>query len=73
MVQVIATRDREVAGSVVKKLAGKGYPAFLVSPAAGAAQPFYKVHVGRYNDRGEAEQVSARIKKEEQFQSWITR
>jgi hypothetical protein len=29
--------------------------------------------VGRYNDRGEAEQVSARIKKEEQFQSWITR
>jgi len=73
VVQVIATRDREVAGSVVKKLAGKGYPAFLVSPAAGAAQPFYKVHVGRYSDRGEAEQVSARIKKEEQFQSWITR
>jgi DedD protein len=73
VVQVIATRDREVASSVVKKLAGKGYPAFLVSPSAAAAQPFYKVHVGRYNDRGEAEQVSARIKKEEQFQSWITR
>ncbi len=72
-VQVIATRDREIANSVVKKLAGKGYPAFLVSPAAGAAQPFYKVHVGRYSDRGEAEQVSTRIKKEEQFQSWITR
>jgi hypothetical protein len=31
------------------------------------------VHVGRYNDRGEAEKVSLRIKKEEQFQSWITR
>ena len=73
VVQVIATRDRGVATSVVQKLAGKGYPAYLVSPAAGAAQPFYKVHVGRYNDRGEAEQVSARIKKEEQFQSWITR
>jgi DedD protein len=73
VVQVIATRDREVASTVVKKLAGKGYPAFLVTPAAGAAQPFYKVHVGRYNDRREAEQVSTRIKKEEQFQSWITR
>ena len=73
VVQVIATRDREVASSVVKKLAGKGYPAFLVSPSTGAAQPFYKVHVGRYNDRGEAEQVSTRIKKEEQFPSWITR
>ena len=72
-VQVIATRDREVANSVVKKLAAKGYPAFLVTPTSGAAQPFYKVHVGRYDDRGEAEQVSTRIKKEEQFQSWITR
>ncbi len=73
VVQVIATRDQQVATSVVKKLAGKGYPAFLVTPTAGAAQPFYKVHVGRYTDRGEAEQVSSRIKKEEQFQSWITR
>ena len=73
VVQVIATRDREVASSVVKKLAAKGYPAFLVTPAAGAAQPFYKVHVGRYDDRAEAEHISTRIKKEEQFQSWITR
>ena len=73
VVQVIATRDRAVANNVVKKLAAKGYPAFLVTPATGAAQPFYKVHVGRYDDRGEAEQVSTRIKKEEQFQSWITR
>jgi cell division septation protein DedD len=73
VVQVIATRDRDVANGVVKKLAAKGYPAFLVTPTPGAAQPFYKVHVGRYDDRGEAEQVSTRIKKEEQFQSWITR
>jgi cell division protein FtsN len=73
VVQVIATPNRTVASSVVKKLAAKGYPAFLVSPAAATAQPFYKVHVGRYSDRGEAEQISTRIKKEEQFQSWITR
>lgn len=72
-VQVIATRDRAVAGSVVKKLAAKGYPAFVVNPSAGAKPPYYKVHVGRYNDRNEAETVSLRIKKEEQFQSWITR
>jgi cell division septation protein DedD len=73
VVQVIATRDRSVATSVVKRLGGKGYPAFLVNPAAGAAQPFYKVHVGRYKDRREAEEVSLRIKKEEQFPSWILR
>jgi DedD protein len=73
VVQVIATRDRSVATSVVKRLAGKGYPAFLVNPASGSGQPFYKVHVGRYGDRRDAEQVSLRIKKEEQFQPWISR
>jgi cell division septation protein DedD len=73
VVQVIATRDQSVASAVVKRLTDKGYPAFLLNPAAGSAQPFYTVHVGRYNDRREAEQVSLRIKKEEQFQPWISR
>ncbi len=72
-IQVIATKDRAIAGSVLKKLAAKGYPAFLVNPSANATPAWYKVQVGRYNDRGEAEKVSLRIKKEEQFQSWITR
>lgn len=72
-VQVIATRDRDIASSVLKKLIGKGYPAFLVNPPASASPAYFKVHVGRYADRGEAEKVSTRIKKEEQFQSWITR
>jgi cell division septation protein DedD len=73
LVQVIATREPAVANSVVKRLASKGYPAFLVNPVPGAPQPFYKVQVGRYGERSEAEQVSQRIKKEEQFQSWILR
>jgi cell division septation protein DedD len=72
-IQVIATRDRAIAGSVLKKLAAKGYPAFLVNPSANATPAWYKVQVGRYNDRSEAEKVSLRIKKEEQYQSWITR
>ncbi len=72
-VQVIATRDRNMATSIVKRLVAKDYPAFLVNPPAGSGPAYYKVHVGRFNDRGEAEQVSQRIKKEEQFQSWITR
>ena len=72
-VQVIATRDRNMATSIVKRLVAKDYPAFLVNPPAGSGPAYFKVHVGRFNDRGEAEQVSQRIKKEEQFQSWITR
>ncbi len=73
LVQVIATREQADAASVAKRLEAKGYPAFLVSPSPGARQPFYKVQVGRYKDRSEAEQVSQRIKKEEKFQSWILR
>lgn len=72
-VQVIATRDREVASSILNRLVAKGYPAFLVNPPAGATRAYYKVQVGRFDDRNEAEQVSRRITKEEQFQSWITR
>jgi hypothetical protein len=72
-VQVIATRDRNMATSIVKRLVGRDYPAYLVNPSAGSGPGFYKVHVGRYNDRAEAARVSARIQKEEQFQSWITR
>jgi cell division septation protein DedD len=72
-VQVIATQDRAIASSVLKKLAAKGYPAFLVNPSANASPAYYKVQVGRYTDKGEAEKVSLRIKKEEQYQSWITR
>ena len=72
VVQVHALRDRDVANALVRRLAGKGYPAFLVSPAAGAPA-IYRVQVGRFTDRAEAENVVLRLKKEEQFNSWVTR
>jgi cell division septation protein DedD len=73
VVQVFATKDPAVAGSLVKRLSGKGYPAFLVVPPAGSREAFYRVHVGRYTDHREAESISNRIKKEEQFNTWIVR
>ncbi len=39
---------------------------------AGACQN-YKVQVGKFEDRSEAEVVAGRLKKEEQFQPWILR
>jgi cell division septation protein DedD len=73
VVQIVVLRDRQAAGSLVKRLSGKGYPAFLVEPAAGAPAPVFKVQVGRYADRDEAEQVRRRLEKEEQFKPWISR
>ena len=72
VVQVFASQDVEAASSLVKRLSAKGYPAFLVPPDAGATPPMYRVQVGRYNDRREAEEVSRRLQKEEQFNPWIS-
>jgi len=72
-VQVVALTDRAAAMVVVQRLTSKGYNAYLVSPQAGAPVQNYKVQVGRYADRSEAEQIKARLKKEEQFEPWILR
>jgi cell division septation protein DedD len=72
-VQVVALSDKGAAAAVVQRLAGKGYPAFVLSPQAGAAVQHYKVQVGRYPDRSEAEQIKTRLKKEEQFEPIIVR
>jgi len=71
VIQVHALRDRTAAAGIVRRLASKGYPAFLV--AAGPPTDTYKVQVGRYKDRDEAMRVIDRLKKEEQFNPWITR
>jgi cell division septation protein DedD len=71
VLQVHALRDAKVANGIVQRLSRKGYPAYVV--ASGAPASMYRVFVGRYKDRGEAERVAARLKKEEQFNPWITR
>ena len=72
-VQVISLSDRDGATQIVRRLRGKGYPAFLVSPTSGAPTQMYKVQVGRYGDRSEAQEVETRLKKEEKFDTWIVR
>ena len=72
VLQVIALKNRAAAAELVQRLAGKGYPAFLESPAPGTPV-IYRVRIGRYNDRREAEQVGRRLEKEEQLTSVITR
>ena len=71
-IQVAAIREREEADVMVKRLAGKGYPAYVVAPASGAPVVF-RVRVGKYKDRREADTVAARLQKEEQFKPWIVR
>jgi cell division septation protein DedD len=71
-IQVAALRERAEADTIVKRLAGKGYPAYVVVPAKGEASMF-RVRVGKFTERREADSVAARLQKEEQFKPWIVR
>lgn len=72
VIQVHALQNRDTASTFVRSLTSKGYPAFLLNPAAGSPQ-IYRVQIGGYRDRGEAEQVARRLEKEEQFKPAIKR
>jgi cell division protein FtsN len=72
VVQVTAVKERNEADQIAKRLASKGFKSFVTSPGAGAAK-VYRVRVGTYSDRREAEAVARRLEKEEQFKPWITR
>lgn len=73
VVQVAALRDRDAALAIVTRLTGKHYPAFLLEPERAAPVPSYRVRVGRYRDRAEAERVARRLEREEGFKPFVTR
>ena len=72
VVQITALQNRASAAAIVQRLIGKGYSAYLELPAAGAPV-IYRVRVGRFGDRSEAEQVVRRLQKEEQLTPVVTR
>jgi DedD protein len=71
-VQVAAVRERDEADSIAKRLAGKGYPAYVMAPASGTPRVF-RVRVGKFRERRDAERTAGRLEREEQFKPWITR
>jgi cell division septation protein DedD len=71
-VQIAALRERAEADEIAKRLAGKGYAAYVLVPPVGGT-PVYKVQVGRFKNRQDAEKTAARLKKEERFSPWVTR
>ena len=72
VIQVAALREHGDADAIANRLASKGYSAFVVAP--GAATPtMYRVRVGKFKTKREAETVAAKLQKEEQFKPWITR
>ena len=71
VVQIAAVNDRGEAEAIAKRMAGKGYPTFVTTPRGGPKM--FRVRVGKYQTRREAETIAARLQKEDQFKPWITR
>jgi len=64
-VQIVASRTKEDAEALVRILKGRGYPVFLVPPQrAHANDNLYRVQVGPYTSRDNAEKVRARLTQE---------
>jgi DedD protein len=72
VVQVASLRSRDEADAIARRLSSKGFPSFVTMPGSSGPRMF-RVRVGKYGDRQEAETVARRLEKEEQFKPWITR
>ena len=70
-IQVGAFKDKASADSVVSRLKGKGFAAYVVSP--GAAEGLFNVRVGSFTGRADAEHVQGRLRDEEKFKPFIVK
>jgi cell division protein FtsN len=71
-VQVAAVRERNEADTIARRLSTRGYRAYVMAPVDGAPR-VYRVRVGKFKERRDAEQIAGKLQKEEQFKPWITR
>lgn len=70
-IQVGAFKDKATAESVVARLKGKGFAAYLVSPEGDSN--LFNVRVGSYPARSDAERIQARLRDEEKFKPFIVK
>jgi cell division septation protein DedD len=69
-VQVMSLTKLSEAETVARRLASKGYPSFVQPTPDGR----FRVRVGKYPDRKDAESVARRLEKEEKFNApWVDR
>jgi len=71
VLQVTALRERDQADQVAEGLVASGYPAFVVAPADDAPVVVFRVRVGPYDDRAEAEAAGRRLEAEERLRPWV--
>lgn len=71
VLQVQAFPTRAAADALAGRLKGKGYTAFVAVNADNVPLKF-RVRVGKYGSKREADLVADRLKREEHFKPWLT-
>jgi cell division protein FtsN len=62
--QVVAVHKSAEADKLLEELRKKGFPAFIVTPAEGAADGWYRVQVGPFHDLLEAQDAKKKLERE---------
>lgn len=68
--QVAAVKDQERAQQDVAQWRGRGYEAFSVPPED-KDDPFIRIYVGKFDKLAEANQLIAKLEKEEKIKAYI--
>jgi DedD protein len=71
-VQVAAVNARNDADAIAKRFNSKGYSAYVEVPPNGTGTVF-RVRIGTFKTKREAETIAAKLQKEEQIKPWVTR
>jgi len=71
-VQVAAVNGRPDADAIAKRFSSKGYAAYVEQPPNGTGTVF-RVRIGTFRTKREAETIAAKLQKEEQIKPWVTR
>ena len=70
-VQVAAFNERSAAQAMVDRLSRKGYPAYLLAQQIPGKGLWYRVRIGHYPERGEAEGVADRLQQKERLSGFV--
>lgn len=71
VVQVFSSRDQEQAQKVVEQMITGGRDAYL-SPVEVDGQVMYRVRLGPFEERAEAERMAAEVRRRYRLETWIT-
>jgi cell division protein FtsN len=71
VIQVFSSAEQDQAERIQKQLAGSGQPAYL-SPVKVGGTTMYRVRIGPFDSRDEANKVAERVRKSHKLDTWIT-